>query len=159
MRNEIQQLEEAIAGVMSPIVSIRTKADEEALDERATQVGPTVSMAHIMKLADAMVDSPRAAQVISGMLRKAGSEDPEGVTKFQSIMRGFLQNSLPVLLQDGGVKVQAAAAGKGRRGLKAVGSGMSVGEAMEMWDEPLSESESSEQDDGQALREELAGLL
>ena len=168
MRSEIQQLEEAIAGTLSPIFGIRTKVEvegDDTLDERASgSPGPSISMAQISKLSDAMVESPRFVQMVSGILAsKSGGSDPgsDEIMEFQSTMRGFLNASLPVLFQDRGLKVPGAAAGKGRRGLKAIGSGKGVEEAlMAMNDEPLSEDSLATSDNGSALlREELDSIL
>lgn len=166
MRTEIEQLTEAIAGTVQPLVGVQSKAepeDEDLLDERS---GHTVSMTEITKLADAMVESPGAVKAISNILKKAagsveGKDPPsnQALVEFREIMRGFLQNSLPVLLQGKGMKVQAAAAGKGRRGLKALGAGKGMAEVMEMWDEPLSEGDSSSDDDMASLKEELEEIL
>lgn len=165
MRTEIQQLEEAIAGVMSPIVSPQPKGDDEpeegdALDERASP-GPVVSMAQVNKLVDALVDGPKAMQVLSNILKKYGGEGPfpQGREEtFKSHLRSFLKHSVPLALQDGGLKVQSAAVGKARRGMKAIGSGKGMAEVIELWEEPLSEDDSNS-DDGAVLKEELARIL
>ena len=114
MLDEIQQLEEAIAGTARPLISPQSKADPEEEDgetlaERAAAIaaGPSVSMAQLNKLVDAMVEAPKVQSIMSSILKKSGGGGPSETGReeaLQTTFRGFLQHSIPIALQDAGLK-------------------------------------------------------
>jgi len=159
MRDQIEQLTEAIAGTIQPIGGAYVPVpDPEPEGDSLEEEG--VTKVQLEKLVSAMVDAPKVQQVMERILKESGGSSPglmDRASTFRSLLRSHLRHSVPLALTNAGLTVQSSLAGKARRGIKAIAQGKSMEDVEALWDQELAEDAEPQSDE--SLFEQLDGML